>query len=77
MLRSLGKNADGTENLDYCKWCYGNGVFASETLDELIERNVPYLVAGSSMNEEEAVSFMGAVLVHLKRWSAAAANECE
>lgn len=64
-----GTEADGSENTDYCKWCYENGNFTSEGLDELIERNIPYLVAGSNMNTEEAVSFMGALLPSLKRWA--------
>ena len=64
----LGTNADGTENPDYCGWCYQNGEFTSAGLDEIIERNVPYLVQATGYSEEEAVSFMGAVLPTLKRW---------
>ena len=39
----FGTNADGSENRDYCGWCYQNGKFTSSGLDEIIERNVPYL----------------------------------
>ena len=63
-----GTNADGTENQDYCGWCYQNGEFTSQGLDEIIERNVPYLVQATGYSEEEAVSFMGALLPTLKRW---------
>ena len=65
-----GTNADGTENPDFCMWCYHDGKFTSQGLDEIIERNVPYLVQATGYSEEEAVSFMGAVLPTLKRWSA-------
>ena len=62
-------NADGTENPDYCGWCYKDGEFTSGGLDEIIERNVPYLMQATGYSAEEAVSFMGAVLPTLKRWS--------
>ena len=66
----FGTNADGTENPDYCGWCYQNGEFTSAGLDEIIERNVPYLMQATNYTAEEAVSFMGALLPTLKRWSA-------
>ncbi len=64
----FGTNADGTENPDYCGWCYQNGEFTSSGLDDLIERNVPYLMDATGYTQEEAVSFMGAVMPTLKRW---------
>ena len=65
----FGTNADGTQNPDYCGWCYQNGEFTSTGLDEIIERNVPYLMQATNYSQEEAVSFMGALLPTLKRWS--------
>ena len=67
----FGTNADGTENPDYCGWCYHDGEFTSSGLDEIIERNVPYLVQATGYTPEEAVSFMGVVLPTLKRWKQA------
>ena len=64
-----GTNADGTENHDYCGWCYRDGEFTESGLDEIIERNVPYLMQATGYSQEEAVSFMGALLPSLKRWS--------
>ena len=64
-----GTDAHGNENPSYCKWCYENGEFTSDGLDDLIERNVPFLCAATGYTPEEAVSFMGAVLPTLKRWS--------
>lgn len=66
----FGTDENGSETKDYCKWCYENGEFTSIGLDELIEHNVPYLVAGSNMTPDEAVSFLGAVLPTLKHWRA-------
>lgn len=64
----FGTNADGTQNPDYCGWCYQNGEFTSSGLDEIIERNVPYLMQATDYTAEEAVSFMGALLPTLKHW---------
>lgn len=64
----FGTNADGTENPDYCGWCYRDGEFTSAGLDDLIERNVPYLMEATGYTQEEAVSFMGALVPTLKRW---------
>ena len=64
----FGTNADGTENPDYCGWCYREGEFTGSGLDEIIERNVPYLMQATGYSQEEAVSFMGALLPTLKHW---------
>jgi hypothetical protein len=63
-----GANADGTENPNYCKWCYDQGTFAEETMDEVIEKSAPYLVQATGVSLDEAVSFMGALLPTLGRW---------
>ena len=63
-----GANADGTENSNYCKWCYDHGEFASPTMDDVIEKSAPYLVAATGVTLDEAVSFMGALLPTLSRW---------
>ena len=70
----FGTNDDGSENEDYCKWCYENGSFTSSGLDEIIEHNAPFLMEATGYTREEAVSFMGIVLPSLKRW-AGLANE--
>ena len=63
-----GTNADGTENPNYCKWCYDKGAFANDTMDEVIEHSAPYYVEATGVSLDEAVSFMGAMLPTLKRW---------
>ena len=64
-----GTNADGSENPLYCKWCYDKGVFAKNTMDEVIETSAPYLVEATGVSLDEAVSFMGALLPTLRRWN--------
>ena len=63
-----GANADGSENPDYCKWCYDDGEFANATMDDVIEKSAPYLMQATGVTLDEAVSFMGALLPSLKRW---------
>ena len=59
---------DGTENDSYCKWCYDDGQFAYQSEDELIEKTAPFLMEATGMSQEEAVSFMGVLVPHLKHW---------
>ena len=63
-----GSDADGTENPNYCKWCYDHGEFANATMDEVIEKSAPYLMQATGVSLDEAVSFMGALLPSLARW---------
>ena len=63
-----GTDADGNENPDYCKWCYDDGEFANATMDDVIEKSAPYLMAATGVSLDEAVSFMGALLPTLGRW---------
>ncbi|MBQ3283351.1 MAG: helix-turn-helix domain-containing protein [Atopobiaceae bacterium] len=62
-----GTDADGTENPDYCKWCYDDGKFTGATMDDVIEHSAPYLAQAAGMSLDEAVSFMGALLPTLGR----------
>lgn len=66
-----GTNADGAENPDYCKWCYDEGAFAYETMDDVIEVSAPYLAQATGVSLDEAVSFMGALLPTLDHWKSA------
>ena len=63
-----GTDADGTENPNYCQWCYDEGEFANATMDDVIEKSAPYLMQATGVSLDEAVSFMGALLPSLKRW---------
>lgn len=72
------RTADGTPEADWCKWCVEDGeiVNPSETMEDMIERCAPYMVeSGSFATLDEAVSLLGAVLPHLKRWRNEAAPE--
>ena len=63
-----GTNADGTSNAQFCLWCYREGKFTTQSLDETIELNAPYLAQATGCSIDEAVSFLGAFLPTLKHW---------
>lgn len=63
-------NADGSENTEYCKFCYENGKFTSDvTMEQMIEECVPHMVSGG-MAEGEARAMLRQMLPKLKRWQA-------
>lgn len=71
-----GTAANGKPTDHYCKWCYEQGEYTYETtMEAMIEDCAPRLAENTGMTRDEAVSLMGAVLPHLKRWSAVHANE--
>lgn len=64
-----GSEADGARSDDYCSWCFREGAFLEdETMEGLIERCAPFMAESCHITRDEAVSFMGALLPHLKRW---------
>ena len=67
---SLGTNADGSRNTDYCKYCYENGEFTQDcTMEEVIDVCVPYVVATiPNMTEETARTQLTKLFPTLKRW---------
>jgi len=68
----FGKNADGSKNEDYCCYCYSKGEFnnPSETMEEMIESCIPFLVEDGThaTDEEGARKVLTEFLPTLKRW---------
>ena len=66
-----GTNADGSQNADYCCHCFAGGAFAKEeTMDEMIEACIPFVVNGQPYHTpEEARSAMQSFFPTLKRWA--------
>lgn len=66
-----GKNADGSTNTEYCKYCYPDGKFnKEETMEEMIKGNLQFLdeKTREALTEEEAIEEMRAYFPLLKRW---------
>ena len=63
----LGRDNDGTLNEDYCKWCYADGTYTYNNIDELIDFCVKHMV-NEEFSEEQARSYMKELLPKLDYW---------
>lgn len=63
----ISHNKDGSLNEDYCKWCYADGTYTYNDMDELIDVCIPHMVK-EGFNEEEAREYMKEKLPHLDYW---------
>lgn len=63
----LGRDNDGTLNEDYCKWCYADGTYTYNNMDELIDVCVKHMV-NEEFSEEQARSYMKELLSKLDYW---------
>lgn len=63
-------NADGSENKEYCSYCYQNGAFLKEeTMEDMIASCIPFMLEGNpNMTEEQASAMLHAQMPQLKRW---------
>ena len=63
----ISRNADGTLNEDYCKWCYADGSYTYSNMDDLIDVCVQHMVS-DSFTEEQARAYMKQRLPQLDYW---------
>jgi hypothetical protein len=65
-----GTNADESKNEDYCKYCFENGAFTSDTtMEEMIDFCIPHTIeANPDMSADDARSMMQQFFPTLKRW---------
>jgi hypothetical protein len=65
-----GTNSDGSENNEYCKYCFDKGAFTSNpTMEEMIDFCVPHMVSfNKGMSEDDARKMMLGFFPTLKRW---------
>ena len=63
----ISHNKDGSLNEDYCKWCYADGTYTYNDMDELIDVCIPNMVK-QGFKEEEARKYMKENLPHLDYW---------
>ncbi|EHJ00996.1 hypothetical protein CDLVIII_4485 [Clostridium sp. DL-VIII] len=65
----LGTNNDGSNNEEYCIYCYQKGNFTSPnvTMEKEIEICVPFMKE-AGMTEVEAKRLLQETLPNLKRW---------
>lgn len=66
--QQLGKNRDGSQNKDYCKYCYKNGEFIDKvTMKEYIIMCSKY-GEQAGMTNEEMKTHCEKLFPTLKRW---------
>ena len=63
----IGRNADGSLNEEYCKWCYADGEYTYDDMDDLLEICVKHM-AGAGFGEEQAREHMKGLLPTLDYW---------
>lgn len=63
----IGHNEDGTLNEDYCKWCYADGTFTYNNMNELIDVCVQNMT-GENFTPEQARTYMEKLLPTLDYW---------
>ena len=63
----ISKESDGSFNEDYCKWCYADGTYTYDDMDELIDVCVGNMV-NESFTEEQARTYLKQTLPKLDYW---------
>ena len=63
----IGRNADGSLNEDYCKWCFADGTYTYSNMDDLIEVCVHNMV-NENFTEDQARAYLKGTLPKLDYW---------
>ena len=63
----ISHNKDGSLNEAYCKWCYADGTYTYNDMDDLIDVCVKNMV-NDQFTEEQARSYMQELLPKLDYW---------
>lgn len=61
------REKDGFFNEEYCKWCYADGEYTYDNMDDLIEVCVKHM-ANDKFTPEQAREYMKNILPELKYW---------
>ncbi len=63
----LSREADGSFNEDYCKWCYTDGKYVYSSLDELIDFLADH-ISNEQFTSEQAREYLSKTLPELSHW---------
>ena len=63
----IGRDRDGSLNEDYCQWCYADGTYMYDDMDELIEVCVRNMT-GEHCSEDQARAWLKQELPKLDYW---------
>lgn len=64
----ISREADGSFNEDYCKWCYAGGKFVYASKDSLIDFLVSHVPNPDHLADEERRTQFDMCLSQLKHW---------
>ena len=64
---SISRETDGTFNEAYCKWCYSDGKFVYESLEQLTDLLAAHM-ASETWPADQVRSYLGTLLPTLKHW---------
>ncbi len=65
---SISREPDGTFNEDYCKWCYADGKFVYQSMDELIDFLSQHM-ANENWPPEQVRAYLKGMLPNLAHWT--------
>lgn len=65
---TISREPGGAFNEDYCKWCYTDGKFAYNSLEELLAFLVPYM-SNDAWPPEQVRAYLADMLPKLKHWA--------
>lgn len=64
---NISKEADGVFNEEYCKWCYSDGEYTYDNMDDLLDSCVKHM-ANDNFPPEQVREYMKNVLPKLNYW---------
>lgn len=64
----ISKEADGSFNEDYCKWCYNDGKFAYDSKDSLLDFLISHMPNPEKLPDDQRRMQYDGYLSQLKHW---------
>ncbi len=64
---TISKEKDGTFNEEYCKWCYSEGEFTYDNIDDLLNFCAEHM-ANENWTSEQVRAYMADMLPKLNYW---------
>ena len=64
----ISKEADGSFNEDYCKWCYNGGKFAYDSKDSLLDFLISHMPNPENLPDNQRRMQYDGYLSQLKHW---------
>ena len=63
----ISREKDGSYNEDYCKWCYADGQFVYQSMNELLDFLVDHM-SNNQFTPEQVRAYFSEQLPKLKHW---------